>query len=249
MALLSQIVAIEKDMKGRVYSKITQLNHATQRTQANGPLFGISRTYKPRDEEGEQLPSEATRVQYTIDSVIAEMSDELSKLFDITASKDWSNCTDDARADVTVDGVTVIANAPVPYLLFLEKQLRDIYTFVQKLPILDPTEAWHLDEAVGAWATVPTYTTRSKKVPRNHVKAEATTQHPAQVEVYFEDVIVGDWRTVKFSGALPATRVSELLRRVVALQEAVQMAREKANTATAVDRRGMGKKVFDYIFA
>ena len=47
-------------------------------------------------------------------------------------------------------------------------------------------------------------TLRTKKVPRNHVKAEATEKHPAQVEVYYEDVAVGYWTTVKFSGALPA---------------------------------------------
>jgi hypothetical protein len=35
------------------------------------------------------------------------------------------------------------------------------------------------------------------------VKAEATEKHPAQVEVYHEDVVVGQWKTVKFSGALP----------------------------------------------
>lgn len=48
------------------------------------------------------------------------------------------------------------------------------------------------------------------QVPRNHVKAEATDKHPAQVEVYHEDVPVGYWTTVKFSGALPARRVNEL---------------------------------------
>ena len=45
--------------------------------------------------------------------------------------------------------------------------------------------------------------------------AEATQQHPAQVQVYMEDVPEGDWTTVKFSGALPASRVRTLLERVV----------------------------------
>lgn len=33
-------------------------------------------------------------------------------------------------------------------------------------------------------------------------------------KVYYEDVPVGYWTTVKFSGALPAKRVNELLERV-----------------------------------
>lgn len=70
-------------------------------------------------------------------------------------------------------------------------------------------------------------TVRTKKVPRNHVKAEATDKHPAQVDVYYEDVPVGYWTTVKFSGALPARRVNELLDRVEKLQQAVKFAREE----------------------
>ncbi len=62
------------------------------------------------------------------------------------------------------------------------------------------------------------------------MKAEATDKHPAQVGVYYEDVAVGFWRTVKFSGALPAKRVGELLERVEKLQQAVKFARERQIT-------------------
>jgi hypothetical protein len=52
---------------------------------------------------------------------------------------------------------------------------------------------------------------------------------------------------VKFSGALPAKRVSELLERVEKLQDAVKFAREEANNAETTDRR-VGDKVFGYLF-
>lgn len=90
-------------------------------------------------------------------------------------------------------------------------------------------------------------TVRSRKVLRNHVKAEATEHHPAQVDVYTEDVAVGTWTTTKFSGALPATRVRELRDRVVKLQQAVKFAREQAN-ATAVTDAKAGDAVFGYLF-
>jgi hypothetical protein len=77
--------------------------------------------------------------------------------------------------------------------------------------------------------------------------SEATKEHPAQVQVYMEDVPVGDWTTVKFSGALPATRVREILGRVTALQEAVKFAREEANGAEVADQRA-GEAVFRYLF-
>jgi hypothetical protein len=153
----------------------------------------------------------------------------------------------EAKADVTVDGQTLLRDVPVMYLLFLEKQLTDLHTFVKKLPVLDNAETWTFDESADTWRTEPVRTIRTKKVPRNHVKAEATDKHPAQVEVYYEDIAVGYWTTVKFSGALPARRVNELLERVEKLQRAVKFAREEANGAEVTDRH-VGDVVFRYLF-
>ncbi|GGJ26146.1 hypothetical protein GCM10010121_041590 [Streptomyces brasiliensis] len=208
-------------------------------------LAGISRTYQPKDEEGEQLPPESTRVQVKAEDVLRDTAVTLTRLFDVTATKDWANCT--ARADVKLDGRVLVADVPVSYLLFLEKQLVDLNAVVRKLPVLDASESWAQDPSTDSWKTEPVRTLRTKKVPRNHVKAEATEKHPAQVEVYYEDVPVGYWTTVKFSGALPARRVNELLDRVEKLQQAVKFAREEANGTDVVDRR-VGDAVFGYLF-
>lgn len=146
-----------------------------------------------------------------------------------------------------VDGETLLRDVPVTYLLFLEKQLVDLHTFVKKLPVLDAAESWSFDDSTDTWRTDPVRTIRTKKVPRNHVKAEATEKHPAQVEVYYEDIAVGYWTTVKFSGALPARRVNELVERVEKLQQAVKYAREEANGTEVTDRR-VGDVVFRYLF-
>jgi hypothetical protein len=179
------------------------------------------------------------------EQVIADVAAALTRLFDVTATKDWTNCV--ARADVVVDGRTIAAQVPVTYLLFLEKQLVDLHTFVRKLPVLDAAESWNYDSSADCFATDPVQTLRTRKVPRNHVKAEATEKHPAQVEVYHEDVTVGYWRTVKFSGALPASRVNELIDRVEKLQAAVKFAREDAN-GTEIEDRKVGERVLGYLF-
>lgn len=242
-AKLNQIIAVEKGTKSRTFQELTEAHHALQKPTL---LSGISRTYRPKDEEGEQLPPESTRVQVKAEDIIRKTIETLTKLFDVTATKDWANCV--AKADVVVDGKVLLAQVPATYLLFLEKQLVDLHTFVKKLPILDASESWNFDASADNWATEPVQTTRTKKVPRNHVKAEATEKHPAQVEVYYEDVIVGYWRTVKFSGSLPARRVNELLTRVEKLQEAVKFAREEANSIEVTEQK-LGEKVFNYLFA
>ena len=242
MAKLNQIIAIEKGVKSQTLRELTDAHHQLQKPSL---LSGIARTYRPIDDEGEQYPPESTRVQVKAEEIIERTVQILTKLFDVTATKDWANGT--ALADVTVEGNKILEQVPVTYLLFVEKQLTDLYTFISKLPILDASETWIFDSSADAWATEPIQTTKTKKIPRNHVKAEATEQHPAQVEVYYEDVIVGYWRTVKFSGALPATRVSELLERVRKLQEAVKFAREEANSIEVEDQT-VGDKIFGYLF-
>ncbi|MFD3163421.1 hypothetical protein [Herpetosiphon sp. NSE202] len=242
MAKLNQIIAVEKGVKSRSFSELTEAHQALQKQAL---LAGISRTYRPKDEEGEQLPPESTKVQMRAEEIIRQTSTILTRLFDVTATKDWTNCV--AKANVVVDGQTLLSDVPVAYLLFLEKQLVDLQTFVRKLPTLDAAESWNLDQSTDTWATEPVQTVRTKKIPRNHVKAEATEKHPAQVEVYYEDVIVGYWRTIKFSGALPARRVNELLERISKLQQAVKFAREEANNTEAVEQK-VGERFLSYLF-
>ncbi len=84
-------------------------------------------------------------MQVKADEVIRRTSEILTRLFDVTATKDWANCT--AAADVVVDGRTLLRQAPVTYLLFLEKQLADLHAFVKKLPVLDAAESWTFERA------------------------------------------------------------------------------------------------------
>lgn len=242
MAKLNQIIAIEKGAKSRAAAGLTEAYHAAQRVE---PLKGISRTYQPREDEGERLPGESKRVQLTAGGIIADAQAALTDLFNVTATKDWANT--EAKADVVVDGQTILAAVPATFLIFLEKQLAELRTFVSKLPTLDPGFTWAWDTAVDCYSAAPIETTRTRKVPRNHVKAEATKEHPAQVEVYHEDVIVGTWTTVNFSGALPAEDVRKLLGRIDALASATKFAREEANSAE-VARHDVAEGVLGFVF-
>jgi hypothetical protein len=240
---LNQIIAIEKGVKGKAQRAVTDLYHEAQKTQLFG---GISRTYRPKDDAGDMLPPESTLVQLKADVFLEKLGDDLTRLFDVTATKETANTT--AKADVLIDGDVLLKGVPVTYLLFLEKQLTDVRTFISKLPTLDPAVQWHWDSAVGAWATDAVETHRSKKVPRVLVKAAATDKHPAQVDVWQEDVIDGYWSTIKFSGALPVDRVNQLLERVDKLSDAVKFAREAANSVPVTDVK-IGDIVFGYLLA
>jgi hypothetical protein len=243
MPKLNQILAIEKGLKTRVYSEFTELQNATQKP----PLMnGFTKSYQPRDVDGETYPPESQKVQYEHQAVLDRVAGLLTELFDITATKDWANCS--AKADVVIDGRVLIAGVPATYLLFLEKQLHDLSTFVQKMVELDPGSDWIADPTSGLVKTEPTAAQRTKKVQRAIVLYDATEHHPAQTQLITEDHVVGQWVTIKFSGAVPAPRKKQLLARIEKLSNAVKFAREQANGDETKDK-ATGRVIFDYLFA
>ncbi len=240
---LNQIVAVEKGVKSRVYGEITEMHKASQKPD----LFnGFVKTYRKKDEEGEDYPQERKKVQLEAESVLSQASRLLSEIMDITATKDYANCH--ASADVVLDGQVLIQNAPATYLLFLEKQLSDLHTFVDKMPTLDETDDWTRDENSTLFKTAAIPTQRTKKVQKPLVLYPATAEHPAQTQMITEDVVVGYWDTVKQSGALPVPRKQVLLDRIEKLSQAVKFAREQANSVEAEPQK-VGGTIFTYLLS
>ena len=241
-AKLNQIIALVNGKKTRAEKALTEIYHNLKKPTM---FEGINRTYQPVDENGETQPPENKQIQYRVNDAIKAAREVMVDMLDVTLTQDIANTR--ARADVVVDGKTVLKNVPVTYLLFLEKQLINLHTFVGSLPTLDPADRWSYSEESDCYVSERTFRNSTKKVMRNHEKAPATDRHPAQVEVYTEDVKVGEWNTIKFSGAITAKKKNDLVYRVERLQEAVKMAREEANNME-VESAHAGEAVFSHIF-
>lgn len=242
MAVLNQIIAVEKGVKSRTCSEITELHRTSQKPDM---FYGFVRTYQPNDEEGETFPQEKRKVQLNVDSQLTALNKTLTELLDITATKDWSNCN--AFADVIIDDKTIIKDAPATFLLFMEKQINDIRTFVENLPVLDESEDWIKDDNSDLYKTNPVKTHKTKKIQRPIILSEATKEHPAQTQLITEDVVVGYWDTIKHSGAMPLPKKKKILENVENLSKAIKFAREKANSVE-IDRKEVGSKIFGYLF-
>lgn len=244
---LCQFIAIESSVKTRVTTELTEAHKDLQKTD----LFnGHSRRYEPRNEDpssplGEKLPEENKKVVARAEAIVKLTIDRLVEHYDLAATRDYGNC--EAKADVEVDGRVLLPAVPVTHLLFLEKRVDDLLTFIRKLPTLDPTENWEYNPGQDLYATAPVQTARTKKIARALVLYEATKEHPAQVKEITEDVQAGTWSTIKYSSALPLARKNELLRRTEELSKAIKFAREKAN-ATEVEDKKVGRVLLDFIF-
>jgi hypothetical protein len=239
---LNQIIAVEGGQKSRTNVDVTKVYHDLQKPV----LFnGLSRVYRPKDEDGEQLPPEKTMVQRNVQGELNKLAESYTKLIDVTFTKDWANT--EAKGKVVVGG-RLLLEAPVPFLLFLKKQTDDLRTELGKLPVLDPSEIWHEDQTTGVYRTEPAGTTRTRKVKKVLVKYEATDKHPAQTETYDVDEIVGHWALTKFSGAVSQVRKDQLLDRVNELSDAVKVAIEEANSIE-IEQCEVGSNIFDFLFA
>lgn len=239
---LNQILAIEKGTKASSNRSLTDLH---KKSQVQALYDGRERTYRSTTEEGEKFPSESQKVQLKGRNVLKDVQASLAELFDITLTKDKANL--EATADIVVDGKAIAKEVPVTYLLFLEKQLTDLHTFLAKLPTLDPSETWVWDPGQSCYRTSAVEAAKTKKTIKPIVMYEATKEHPAQVKEVSEDVVVGYWSTIRYSAAFPADQKEMLLDRVVKLQNAIKFAREEAN-ATDASRQQIAGALFGFVF-
>jgi len=132
MTLLNQIVAVETGIKSKTTRVVTDLHRLSQNeTLLNGRI----KTYRPKDEDGDRYPPDNQPVQLRHSDALVTLAAELTKLFDVVLTKDVGNAG--ATASVSVPGrpTPLLADVPVTYLLFLEKQLTDLRTFVDKLQV------------------------------------------------------------------------------------------------------------------
>lgn len=229
--LLNQVVALEKGAK--TAAKTAQTEAYQKLGKSEVPLSGLLRTYQPLVDGDVVLPSEETHVQIRVEDIVNDLGQLTARLLNVTATKDVGNTQ--ARADLVVDGEVIVADVPPTFLLTLEKELGDWRTMILSLPELDLAERWSADADVNAYRSEPRQTIRTVKTPKPIVLAPATDRHPAQVQMITEDVPLGTWTNVKFSGKIPGQRKAELLASVDKLIAAAKIAREAANTTRVAD--------------
>jgi len=243
---LHEVVAIRKGVKTRTYSELTELHKKAQKADL---YAGMTRTYTPKDDDGETFPPEDKKVQLAADEVLKKVRKLRSDYFDIEATQGYGNL--EARGEVKVDGEVILGDVPVTLLIFLEKELNDLRTFVDAMPSLDEAKTWHEDPNSRVFRSETAVTHKTKKVQRPIVLYDAVIKDdhaiPAQTQLITEDVVIGHWHTTYLSGALPQPKKEALLERIDTLRNAVKRARSRANDRE-VERKELAGAVFRYLF-
>ena len=203
------------------------------------------------DERQQENLTDYKEVVTTVDDKLAHVWGSLIPAMDTTASKENSNCSGRARADVIVGGKVVLTGVPATALLGLEKRLAALKDLYLSIPTLDPSISWEPDAAAGAGHFQSKHdqeAQKTEKILKHKVLVPATDKHPAQVEKYTIDEPVAKISLQRFSGMVSPARKAELLRRITELATAVKEARQRANMAE-VEELCVGEAIRAFIHA
>lgn len=240
---LHEIIAVEKTVKNTAENAVTAIHRNSKQV---GRFNGMARTFTPLNDEGDVYPPESQKVQLSAARQVSELRDAFQELFNLTYAKDIGNMS--AKADIVVEGEVLVEGVPATVLLFLEKKILDLRTFIQALPTLDPSETWKLEENSGLYTTETVKTVKTKKVQRPIVLHPPTKEHPAQTQLITEDQVVGHWNTTKRSAALTVSQQKQWYRRANTLLTAVKEARTQANQVRVIKDQTFAKKILGFVF-
>lgn len=243
--MLHQLIAVEPDLAQQSRAIMDEtVNTFTKKAEH---FDGVQKIYKPYDDGGEQIPDEIKEVVTTVQEKLDYAKKIVVKSLDATISKEETNASNTARANLTVDGVNFGDFAATSFIA-LERSLERIRDEYKAIPTLDPTKSWKKGDSTGKvlYETPVEVKFRAIKTKVPLVLAQATEKFPAQVQVLDSDKQVGRYETIYRSGKITPTEKSELLERIDNLILAVKRAREKANQVEVVNTK-IGDKLFDYI--
>lgn len=230
---LHEVLAVEGELAG-VNKRILAETHATL-SKKEDHFLAWHKTYDPKDEDGETFPEEHHEMVTTVPAKLAYMFKQIAPYIDAVAQKERTN--QEAVADLEVDGQVIAEGLPATFLLGLESKLKDWRAVLDSAPTLAPGKKWTADEAKGKNVWVSEHDDKRNKTQKtvmSKVLYEATKEHPAQIEKWNENVVVGWTAQKNWSGMLSPAQKSEMLGRLDMLARSVKKARQRANSAELV---------------
>lgn len=234
MGKLHELLAVEEQLGGAAKKVLAE--SATTFSKKPDHFQGFVKRYEPFVTGVENdRPSEEKAMVTTVDAKLDYTFDALTPWLDAVLQKEATNQT--ATADLDVDGVVLARGLPATFLLGLETKLKDLREVCDHIPTLQPGIVWEADpsQGDGVYKTAhPIERLRTEKAMKAVVLYPHSDKHPAQVKEVTEDVNVGKFIDIHWSGMYSPAQKSALLGRIDTLLRAVKQARQRANCAEIV---------------
>ena len=242
---LHALLAVEPDLAQQAKNIMDECVSTFVKKQEH--FDGIQKFYSPFNEGEEMVPPETKAVVTTVKEKLDYVKESIIRALDATLSKEETNASGTAMSPLVVDGKSFGTYSATGYLA-IEKFLVRIRDQYKAIPTLDPTRTWKTEDQSGRnfWASPVEVKYRTVKKSKVITLAPPTDKHPAQVQLVQDEVQVGRYDTVYFSGRLSPAEKSKLLGNIDELILAVKQAKEKSNQVEAKQVK-LGDALFKYI--
>lgn len=248
MGKMHELLAVMTDLEGTA-KKIREEAIVTFSKKPQH-FRGMHKTLKMHDDA---RADEADGLE-VIEKMVTTVADKLDyvrtsqeKWYDASLQQEATNQV--SKADLIVDGIEIGKDLPATFLLGLESKLRGLRPIFEAIPTQDPAYEWVQDDSAGENVFVcknPIKAQKTEKKINHKVLVEPTEHHPAQIEKWSENHVIGTFSTKMWTGMLTPRLKSDYLSRIDKLLREVKKARQRANNTEVVDEH-VGKKILDYI--
>jgi hypothetical protein len=245
MGQLHELLAVEGDLRNKASLILGETVKTF--TSKTDHFDGLDKIYTPDREDGEKIPPESKRIATTVAEKVHYTEETLSEALNAQLSKEETNCSGKACADLEVDGVK-FGSFSATSLLALEQFFNKVRDAWRMIPTLDPTRTWNKNAQRDANIFFSDKETKYRVVKEltKFEKAAATDKFAAQVDIIQLERQVGHYETEYSSGRLTPAQKAQLLNRVDHLIDAVKKTRAKANQAE-VTQISVANKFFAYL--
>lgn len=228
MGKLHELLAVESQLASQANELLKSTKELFAQPQK---LLGQLRKYRPIEEGGKVLADEITNLSTTVTAEMALLFKAFGTWVDASIQKEVTNQQTAAKVKFGNKEFEL----PAPALLNLESKLLNLRSVIEALPVNDTTERWDFDKEADCWISAPRITYRTEKLPKAFVAYEATKEHPAQVQIFTEDVRVGEWTTLIKSGMISPSQKRGIISRLDEVAAEVKKARQRANDVEVVN--------------
>jgi hypothetical protein len=253
---LHELLAAENDVRGQWKQISEETLHVFAKPQMfQGKVTKLTMTKPGLDDQTKRATEESGSAVETMGTTVGARLQYTGPFFmrlvDHRLEKDLTN--QKAKADIIVDNQVIASGIPATCLLDLEDRLTSYRAIYMAIPTLDVKKEWEGAENLGSgiWKTKnPEVRSKTEKDFHSRILVAPTDKHPAQIEKWNVDVVVGKTEVTEHSGMLTSARKAEILSRCDKLIVAVKEARARANQ-TPIERTdgSLGAKLLNFMEA
>ena len=245
MGKLHELLAVEGDIEKTAKSIMGETTNVFNKNQ--NLFIGRHRSLQMFDDDMPGQADEVVELTTTVPERLEYTGEHIASWLDVSLNKEATNQI--ANADLVVDGNIIAAALPATFLLGLENKLKQLLNVYKSIPTLQAGVAWERDATIGNHVYKQANPNRKNKTQKtfNHkVLYEATDKHPAQIEKWEEQRVVGEYTEQIQSGMMSSSDKNKLLNNVEKLLRATKTARMQANSVEAT-KLEVGNEIVKFI--